>query len=269
MKPVLAGGAAILAAGTAFVLLNQNPDTDASTASNPDTVSQTNSNYAADGDAAIVTAEATAAALPRAPDTSGNTSGGNPKFHPVKEACIEYDLTGQAMNGHMINCHRKYGYERYEIQATEIGFGGITQTQNQHSIFIGEVIYAIDEQAGTGKRTINPAYAEMVKAMENASPEEMTEIFLSSFGYTPTGEQKTIAGHECIVYSAATIGGACFTPKGLLLEQDVLGTRQVATKVTMSGGDEANYTLHQRVAITEGPDLSNGIGGLLEQLGKN
>ncbi len=47
-----------------------------------------------------------------------------------------------------------------------------------------------------------------------------------------------------------------------------MGNTQVAVGVFIGdGGDDANYTLYQNVQITDGPDLSNGIEGLMEQFG--
>ncbi len=61
----------------------------------------------------------------------------------------------------------------------------------------------------------------------------------------------------------------CLTDDGLMLEQSFMGNNQVAVSVSIGdGGDDANYTLYQNVQITDGPDLSNGIQGLMDQLGQ-
>lgn len=54
-----------------------------------------------------------------------------------------------------------------------------------------------------------------------------------------------------------------------MLEQEFMGTGQIAESVsTGDGGADANYTLYQTVPITQGPDLSNGLQGILDQLGQ-
>lgn len=198
-----------------------------------------------------------------------------PQLHPVEAACVEYELTGQMMNGTSTRCHRDYAYEAYEIQNMEVGFGGFNQTQNQHNITIGDTIYAIDLQTNTGTKTTNPMYAGIVDAMQNSSAEELSATYMSNMGFTPNGQSKTIADTECNVYSSMQLGTVCMTDDGLMLEQDFMGNKQIAVSVSIGdGGDDENYTLYQNVPITEGPDLSNGLEGLegleglMEQLGQ-
>ena len=174
------------------------------------------------------------------------------------------------MNGTTTSCHRNWAYERYEIVMTEIGIAGMTQTQNQHTIYIGDQIYAINLDTNTGTQTTNPAYDGIVSAMQNSSPEEMSAVFIEAMNFTPNGETKTIAGMSCNGYSAPQLGTACLTPEGVMLEQSFMGNTQRAVSVSFSdSGDNANYTLYQNVPITDGPDLSGGINGLIDQLGGN
>ncbi len=195
---------------------------------------------------------------------------GTPVLHPLEAVCIDYEMSGQMQNGSSTKCHRDFGYEQYEIQNITIGIAGFTQSQNQHTITIGDQIYAINLQTNTGTQTTNPIYAGLVDALQNTTPDQMGATFVSAMGYTPTGATKTIANTECIIYSAQQMGTMCMTSDGLLLEQDVMGMTQTATSVSIgSAGDDANYTLYQNVPITQGPDLSNGLGGLLPQMQGN
>ena len=192
-----------------------------------------------------------------------------PRLHPTEKACVTYESSGQMMSGTTTRCHRDYAYEQYEIQNTEIGFAGITQQQNQHTITIGEWIYAIDLQTNTGTKTANPMYDGLVSALEDSSSEEMTATFMSAMGMNATGETKTIADTSCNVYTSMQMGSVCMTDGGLMLEQSFMGNTQTATNVSIGdGGDDANYTLYQTVPITDGPDLSNGLQGLMDQLGQ-
>ena len=193
-----------------------------------------------------------------------------PKLHPIEKMCVEYVSEGQFMNGTTISCHRKWAYERYEIVTTEVGVAGMTQTQNQHTIYIGDQIYAINLDTNTATQTTNPAYAGLVASMKNATPEEMSATFIKGMNFTPNGEAKTIANMECNGYSAPQLGTACLTPEGVMLEQEFMGNTQRATSISFNkSGDNANYTLYKNVPVSEGPDLSNGLGGLMEQMGKN
>ena len=180
-----------------------------------------------------------------------------PKLHPLEAACLSYEMTGQMQSGTVTRCHRKFGYEQYEIQNITIGVMGMTQTQNQHVITIGDTIYSIDLSTNTGTKTQNPMYESIVSAMEGKSPEEASAEFMTAMGMTATDQTKTIAGETCTVYQSAQMGTTCMTQTGLMLEQLIMGMGQVATAVTVGdGGEDANYTLYETVPITDGPDLS-------------
>jgi len=185
-----------------------------------------------------------------------------PRLHPVKEACVSYEMSGQMQSGTTIRCHRDYGYELYEIQNISIGFAGFKQTQSQHNITIGETIYAIDLGTNKGTKTTNPMYEGIVGALEDTSAENISDAFMNAMGLTAAGSTQTIAGAACNDYSSSMMGTACMTDDGLILEQTVMGNVMRATSVSYEPGEDANYTLHQTVPITDGPDLSNGINGI-------
>ncbi len=186
-----------------------------------------------------------------------------PRLHPVESACITYESSGQMQSGTSTRCHRDYAYEAYEIIHITIGMAGFSQSQNTHTITIGNTIYAIDLDTNTGTQAVNPMYDGFVDALAGSSPEDMSDAFLSAMGMTPTGETKTIAETECNVYNSPVMGTACLTSDGLMLEQVVMGNVQRAISVSIGeSGDDANYTFYQTVPMSQGPDLSNGIGGL-------
>ena len=190
------------------------------------------------------------------------------RLHPVKEACITYEMTGEMMSGTTTRCHRKWAFEQYEIQDFSVGFGGFTQAQKSHSITIGDTIYAIDVEAGTGTKTTNPMYADLVEEMKDADVDDMTTAFISALGMQRTDQTKTIANTKCRVYQSQQMGTVCMTDDGLMLETVFMGMGQIATSVKKGdGGDSANYELYKKVTITDGPDLSQGLEGLMEQLG--
>lgn len=190
--------------------------------------------------------------------------GSTPKLHPTEAACVTYEMTGQMQSGTTVRCHRDWAYEQYEIQNVSVGFAGMSQTQNSHIITIGDTIYNINVAAGTGTQTINPMYDGIVSALQNSSSEDMTAAFLAQMGMSATGQTKTIAGVNCAVYSSQMMGTVCMTDGGLMLEQSMMGMGQIATSVSIGdGGDDANYTLYQNVTLTQGPDLSNGLQGLI------
>ena len=182
-----------------------------------------------------------------------------PKLNPVEEVCIEYTTSGQMQSGESRRCHRDFGYEMYEIMSMTIGIGGFGQTQNTHTITVGETIYNINLENNTATKTTNPMYQGMLNALSGSSPEEMSAAMMAQMGLSPTGASQTIAGLTCNVFSSQMVGSVCFTDDWVMLEQSFMGTTQRATSVSYESGEAANYTLYQTMAVTDGPDLSNGI----------
>ena len=215
----------------------------------------------------LTTAMAAISALAM-PAVSASANSNTPKLHPVEKVCIDYTMTGQMMNGTTTRCHRDFAYEQYEIQDMTVGFGGFTQTQQSHVITIGETIYNINTATNTATQATNPFYSQMVSALSNSSPSEMGAAFMSGMGFTATGSSKTIAGMSCATYSSAQMGNVCMTENGLMLEQSFMGNTQTATSVNVgSAGDAANYTAYQQASVSQAPDLSNGLQGLMDQYG--
>ena len=183
-----------------------------------------------------------------------------PRLHPMKAACVHYEVSGSMHKGKVSRCHRRFGFEQYEIRKTSISMGGFSQSSHQHVITIGDTIYSIDLKTRRGTKTKNPMYEGLVKGMKGKSAKQMADAFISGMGFEKTGESKRIAGRKCTVYASAQAGTACLTSKGLMLEQNVMGMKMLAVKVQSNGGPAANYQLHKTVPISAGPDLSKVRG---------
>jgi hypothetical protein len=184
---------------------------------------------------------------------SAPASGGDGfvKFHPQEEFCVEYRNSGM-MNGTSVNCMRKWGTERVEIEDFVVGIAGVTRHEKAHKIYIGDRIYVLDTDRMTGTVTENPIQEEL----SNTDPIALGEAMMASWNMTDTGQDKVIAGVECNVMSSPQMGSVCLTDNLVMLEQSHMGVTRIATSVDLtSGGDEANYTLHEQAELTEGPDI--------------
>ncbi len=189
-----------------------------------------------------------------------------PRLHPVDAVCIDYEHSGQMQSGTSTKCHREYGYEQYEISELTIGMAGFSQSQSTFTVIIGDTVYAIDTTANTATQTVNPMYQGIADAVDQAGSDSVSDAFLNAMGMTPTGQTQTVVGLTCNVYSSSMMGSACFTDDGLMLQQNVMGMQVTATAVAYDEGVSENYRRHETATITQGPDLSNGLGGLLDQL---
>lgn len=197
---------------------------------------------------------------------AGLASPNTPQLHPVEAVCIDYEQSGQMQSGTSTKCHRDYGYEQYEISELTIGMAGFSQSQSTVTVTIGDTVYSIDTTANTATQTVNPMYQGIADAVDQSGPDAISDAFLDAMGMTPTGQTQTVVGLTCNVYASNMMGSACFTDDGLMLQQSVMGTQVTATSVTYDEGVSENYRRHETATITQGPDLSNGLGGLLDRL---
>jgi len=191
-----------------------------------------------------------------------------PQLHPVEAVCVDYAHSGQMQSGTSTRCHRDYGYEQYEIVDLTIGMAGFSQTQSTFTVTIGDTIYAIDTDANTATQTVNPMYQGLANAVAQSGSDNVSDAFLSAMGMTPTGQTQTVIGLTCNVYSSSMMGTACLTEDGVMLEQNVMGSQVIATAVSYDEGVSENYRRYETATITQGPDLSNGLGGLSDFLGQ-
>ena len=191
-----------------------------------------------------------------------------PMLHPVEAVCIDYEQSGQMQSGTSTRCHRDFGYEQYEISELTIGLGAFSQSQSTFTVTIGDTIYAIDTDANTATQTVNPMYQGLANAVDQSGSDTVSDAFLNAMGLTPTGQTQTVVGLTCNVYSSSMMGTACLTDDGLMLAQNVMGNQVTATAVTYDEGVSENYRRHESATITQGPDLSNGLGGLTDFLGQ-
>ena len=174
------------------------------------------------------------------------------KMHPVKDYCVKYDLSGSMVSGTSEIYSRDYGRIIVTKDNTKAGFGGFSQTTISHNTTIGPDIYNINPATMTGSKAKNPVY----DSVKNVDQKDLANSTLTALGYTDTGTDKTIAGTMCNVYSGQ-LGTACFTPTGVALETNVMGTSMVANYYQEGcRGDDADFTLYKRAKITDAPDMS-------------
>lgn len=129
----------------------------------------------------------------------------------------------------------------------------------QVNIVIGKKVYNIDPEKMTGTVTDNPFY----DTLSQADPEQLSQSMLNAMQLLDTGEDKEVAGTMCNIMQSSQDGSACFTDDMVMLEQDVMGVRQIATSVDLdSGGSDSDYHLYEKATITEGPD----VGAILDNL---
>lgn len=182
---------------------------------------------------------------------AGDPSAEVVKFHPQENFCVEYETSG-TFTGMMLECMRKWGTERVEIEDYTIGFGGFTQSQKAHKIYLGDQIYNINPDTMTGTVTTNPLYNDLSETDAIA----LGEAMMANMGMVDSGEDKTIAGVECNVMTSPQMGSVCLTDNLVMLEQNFAGLNRIAISVDLtSGGADENYTLHEDAQITEGPDV--------------
>lgn len=186
------------------------------------------------------------------------------RLHPVEQLCVEYEHSGM-MSGTSTECHRNWGHERYTVEDLSMSMMGMTQRQNQHTVYIGDQIYSWDRDTLQGTVTTNPMYDDMVAASDS-EVEDLTSDMIAAMGYQATGETHTIAGEGCTIWRSAQLGTACFTSDGIMLEQSMsqmgMGSmdRRAVAVHRGEAGEAANYEVPDEVTISTGPDLGQILG---------
>ncbi len=92
--------------------------------------------------------------------------------------------------------------------------------------------------------------------------------YARSMGMTPTGVTEEHLGLTCSVYRSPSIGDMCMTDDGIMLRTKMPQMTMTATEVRRDEGDAVIYVLPGQVTVTEGPDLSQGIRGMIKQYQK-
>lgn len=184
------------------------------------------------------------------------------KLHPQKEYCVWYEHSGQMMSGTSQMCSRKHGRESFTITNTSVGMMGVTQKQSQHSIIKGNKIINIDLDAKTYTVADNPIYDEM----SETDAKQLGEQMMAALNMTDTGQDKMIAGTTCNVLTSQ-FGLGCYTDSMIMMEQEVMGNKQIATKVDLSyGGPDTGYNRHKQGDLTETQAVD--INDLLKRMGQ-
>ena len=92
--------------------------------------------------------------------------------------------------------------------------------------------------------------------------------YAKAIGMSPNGKTEEHLGLPCNVYSNPQIGDMCMTEDGITLRTKMPNMTMTATEVRRDAGDTAIYDLPKQLKIQEGPDLSQGIQGLMKQYRK-
>ena len=128
---LLGGIAAIAITGGAFFLLNGNSGSDQSANSaamdNANSADSAPTVTASNGASDPASDEPQTMAGNDDPDATAAPSAmasGTPILHPFEAVCIDYEMSGQMMNGTSTRCHRNYAYEQYEIQTQPLASRG-------------------------------------------------------------------------------------------------------------------------------------------------
>ena len=177
------------------------------------------------------------------------------RLQPVQAFCITYELEG-LQGGEIRHCSRKYGAEQFERQRLVTVVGPTSEVLNQHVIYSGQTLYAIDLDRRLAVKTRNPRFDQFSGALSVNAGEAAAQAFARARGGRARGRSQTIAGLECEEYAARSGADFCMTPDGLVLEERTpVGLKRAIRVDRGVSGANHDYRLPANINLTEGPGL--------------
>ncbi len=134
-------------------------------------------------------------------------SGGgksNMQRYGLKQACIQYVIKGDMINGTQELCFDRYGAREVQIQHQTIKVMGMTQetkTATYTDFSEGGTIYTVDLKTNTGTKMENP----MIKSLEGKDLKEVGKEMLVQMGGKKIGTGKVL-GKECDIWEIKNMG---------------------------------------------------------------
>lgn len=164
---------------------------------------------------------------------SGNNSGSGSRYG-LKQACIEYKITGDMFSGTEKLYFDRYGMREAKYNQQTVKVMGITQ-ENHTATFInfdeGGLIYTYDFKTKSGTKMENP----LQEAFKDQDMKEIGKQMLVQMGGKKVGTGKVL-GKTCDIWEMANIGTKTWIWNWINLktESNMMGMKMTieATKIS-------------------------------------
>ncbi len=164
-------------------------------------------------------------------DEGGSPSGSDMKRYGVKQACIEYTVSGDMQSGTEVLYFDNWGAReaKYEMKTTNAG--PMKMEENKVAFLEGAMMYNVNLKDNTGTKMENP----MLKGFEGQDMTEVGEKMLKQMGGKKIGSERFL-GKQCDIWEIKRMGTKSWVWQGVTLktESNMMGMNIniVATKIS-------------------------------------
>ncbi len=161
----------------------------------------------------------------------GNGSDSKMKRYGVKQACIEYTVSGDMQSGTEVLYFDQWGAReaKYEMKTTKVG--PMKTEENKVTFMEGAMAYTVNLKDNTGSKMENP----MLKSFEGQDLTEVGEKMMKQMGGKKIGSEKLL-GKQTDIWEIKQMGTKSWVWKGVPLktELNMMGMKIsiVATKIS-------------------------------------
>ncbi len=161
----------------------------------------------------------------------GNGSDAKMKRYGVKQACIEYTVSGDMQSGTEVLYFDHWGAREAKYEMKTIKVGPMKTEENKVTYMEGSMAYTVNLKDNTGSKMENP----MLKGFEGQDLSEVGEKMMKQMGGKKIGSEKFL-GKQCDIWEIKQMGTKSWVWKGVPMktELNMMGMKinVVATKIS-------------------------------------
>lgn len=189
---------------------------------------------------AVLLAAATLTVAPAMADDDDSATAGVPDgFRPVAVYTAVYELDGN-VSGTITEISRYHGGQVAQINDSQMKYLWRKQTTKNRIIISGGEVTIIDELEGTIARTIDPNYANGMKAAGADGVTDPFRAYMEGLGYVDTRQADTVLGEDCVIWENDSPNvELCMSDDGIMLrvEASRFGFDYIQTAIEIRRGD--------------------------------
>ncbi len=134
-----------------------------------------------------------------AEDDDVATAGIRDGFRPVAAYTAVYELDGN-VSGTITEMSRYHGGQVVQVNDSQMKYLWRKQTTKNRIIITSGEVTIIDELEGTLARTIDPNYADGMKAAGAEGVTDRFRAYMEGLGYVDTGAADAVLGEDCVIW---------------------------------------------------------------------
>jgi hypothetical protein len=174
------------------------------------------------------------------------------KRYNLKQACIEYTVSGAMQNGTEVLYFDNWGAREAKYTKTTLKMAGMSQETNTVTFLEGAWTYTVDLDRQTGTKTENP----FLKDIEGDDPQEMGKEMMVKMGGKIIGTEK-ILGKRCDIWEIKNMGVKTWVWNWVTLKTETNMMGMEMTNVATKINDSFDKKMLQRPTNIKYNDMGN------------